>query len=175
MLIIEDGTGKSDAQSYVDVAGFRAFTAARGIPVPSDDAQGNAKIEQSLISAVDYLEITQCWQGQRTKAEQALSWPRKGVVINGASFPDNAIPANLKTAQIRLALEVLNGVDLMPTISGNAADYVIKEKVGPIETEYANPTEFSGQATFTAVDALLAPLLGTACKNAFGSFGVFRG
>ena len=174
MLIIEDGTGKPDAQSYVDVAGFRAFAAARGIPVPSDDTEGNAKVEQSLIAAIDYLETMVCFQGRKTKAEQALSWPRKGVYIDDELYPDNVIPADIKTAQMRLTVESINGIDLMPTISGNAADFVVKEKVGPIETEYADPTKFSGRATFTAVDALLAKWLGDKCRQGV-SFKVYRG
>lgn len=173
MLIIEDGTGKTDAQSYASADDVRAFAAARGLSVPSNDPAGTTQIENALVAAVDYLETQVCYQGKKTSSLQALEWPRKGVYFDDEAYPDNAIPRNLKTAQIRLAFEVLSGRDLMPTISGTAEDFVVKEKVGPIETEYADPTKFSGMATFTAVDSLLAPLLGDKCRHS-GFFQVYR-
>lgn len=174
MLIVEDGTGVIGAQSYVQASDVRQYASARGIPVPSDTTEGNLQIEQKLITAIDYLESDICYQGSKTEADQELSWPRSGVVIEGADYPDNRIPKNLRLAQIRLSIEALNGVDLMPTISGNAEDYIVKEEVGPIKTEYADPTKFSGLATFTAIDALLKPLLGSKCASGF-SFAVYRG
>jgi hypothetical protein len=174
MLIVEDGTGVANAQSYVQATDVRAFAAARGIPVPSDTTEGTAEIEAKLISAMDYLETNICYQGIKTDSDQELSWPRKNVVIEGSSYPDNRIPKNLRLAQIRLAIEALNGAELLPTLSGRAEDYVVKEKVGPIETEFADPSGFSGLATFTAVDALLKPLLGNECSSGF-SFKVTRG
>ena len=173
MLIIEDGTGKVDSQSYASADDVRAFATARGLPVPSSDDAGNTEIENVLVVAVDYLETQVCYQGKKTSSLQALEWPRKGVYFDDEAYPDNAIPRSLKTAQIRLVFEVLRGVDLMPTISGTAADFVVKEKVGPIETEYADPSKFDGKATFTAVDALLAPLLGDKCRHS-GFFQVYR-
>lgn len=174
MLIIEDGTGKVDAQSYVTVDEVRAFAVARGLSVPSSDDAGNAQIETALVQAADYLETNLCYQGKKASSLQALQWPRSGVYFDDECYSKTAIPANLKTAQIRLALEVLKGIDLMPTISGTASDFVVKEKIGPIETEYANPSNYDGRATFTAVDALLASLLGLECRHS-GSFTVYRG
>lgn len=172
MLIIEDGSGKVDANSYVSVDELRVFASARGLPLPSNDEDGDKQIEQKLILAADYLESEIQYAGDKYSDAQALSWPRRYAYISDKLFPYNAIPKNLKLAQMRLALAALEGVELQPVLSGNAEDYVTEEKVGPIETKYADPTKFSGRATFTAVDALLAPLLGSG--TGFGTFTVVR-
>jgi len=159
-LIIEDGTGVVDANSYVSTEEYKTYAIARGIAVPSDD-----EIDAALIKAMDYLEIKPCFAGYKIDDEQSLAFPRDAFT---------GIPKNLKIAQIRLAIAVIEGIELLPNISGNSIDYVIREKVGPIETEYASGSQFSGQATFVAVDALLAALIGDNCGNPF-TFSVFRG
>ena len=168
MLIIEDGTGKVDSNSYVSVDELKAFATVRGLALPSDDM-----LEAGLISATDYLEIEECYKGKKTSSLQSLKWPRTGAYIDGDSFPTNSIPKALKIAQIRLALEVFKGIDLMPTISGSNEDYVIEETVGPITTKYADATDFSGTPTFTAVNGLLLPLIGRSCGGS-GLLNVFR-
>ena len=172
-LIIEDGTGKADAQSVATAEELRGYALLRGISVPSNDAEGTAKIEAALLDAMDYLSIKPCFQGEPFLATQSLPFPRKNVYIRDVKQIDAFMPAAFKTAQIRLALAVLSGVVLMPNISGRSADYVVKEKVGPLEVEYANPTQFNGTTTFTAVDLLLAPLLGGECCET-GFLKVFR-
>lgn len=175
MLIIETGAGVPNANSYVSEADLRAYMVARGMTVPVDDAN-EVVLGQHLLAAMDYLQIIVCgYKGTPTYPEtQTLLWPRTDVYIHGVLFAENQIPQNLKLAQIRLAIDSYNGVNLMPTISGNASDYVVEEKVGPIEVKYADATKFSGQATFTAVDSLLAPLIAESCGQGF-TFGVYRG
>lgn len=173
-LIVEDGSGVVNANAYVSVSAYRVWATARGLTLPSDDTDGNLKIEQAIIKATDYLEISKCWQGEKADDTYSLSWPRKCVFIKGKPFADDAIPKQIVNASYYLASAVLAGVELMPNVSGNAVDYVVKEKVGPIETTYASGSQFNGQTTFTAVEALLEGLLGTQCGG-FGRFTVYRG
>src|SRR5690242_3202764 len=97
-LIIEDGTGVPNANSYVNVADLRAFAAARGISVPSADSEGDAAIEVALINAMDYLQYVPCYKGAQSDSEQALEWPRTGVYMNGSLYNSAAIPKQLKEA-----------------------------------------------------------------------------
>ena len=168
-LIIEDGTGVPNANSYVNVADLRAFADARGISVPSNDAEGDTAIERALIAAMDYLQYVPCYQGAQTDSEQALEWPRTGVYFNGSLYNSAAIPKQLKEAENRLAIEVLNGTVLMPNVV--AADYVTEETVGPITTKYADPTKVGIAPSFPMIDAVLAPLL---CGQAAGFLNVYR-
>jgi len=176
-LIVENGTGLDTAQSAVSVAEVRTWAGLRGITVPAVGAPGDLEIEQALIKAMDYLQSPNdfCYRGELLNATQGIPFPRKCLYFeDGSLLADNVVPNNFKTAQIRLALAVLSGIDLMPTISGNATDYVTEEKVGPIEIKYADPTKYNGRTTITAVDSLLASLLGGDCCPSANFLKVFR-
>lgn len=161
-LIIEDGTGKTDANSYTTVEEARSYASARGTELPTEDAQ----VESLLVRAMDYLEAQRGkYQGVKTyPGLQALQWPRSGVIIDcDYQLPDNIIPNELKNAQKQLALEVFNGLVLLPSSDGRV---VKREKVDVIETEYMTGQDLGSGATmgpsFPAVDALLEPLF-SAC------------
>lgn len=166
-LIIEDGTGKEDSQTYVDAAASRQYAEARGITLSSDDAV----VEQQLVSAMDYLEAQRArYQGTKTKpGVQALQWPRCGVILDCSyALPDNVIPVELKNAQMQLVLEVFAGNSLMPSSDGRV---VKREKVDVIEREFMTGQDLGGgglpSPSFPAVDALLAPLF-AACGGGVG-------
>lgn len=156
-LIIETGAGLPNSTSYASVEELAAYALARGATLPVDGQ------EALLIDAMDYLEqfvSKPRYKGSRKTAEQALLWPRTGVVIDGFPFPSTAIPGLLKRAQMQLAIEATE-YDLMPSSDGYA---VAKEKVDVIEVEYATGGRLSGatlaaQPIFPKVAALLADLL----------------
>lgn len=161
-IIVEDGSGVANANSYVSVANARVYAEARGVTFPVS----NDEVATFLIRATDYLEAQECeYQGERTSSDQALSWPRTGVVLNCDDVPPNVIPKSLISAQVQLAMAVFAGFDLQPNVS--PADYVTREKVGPIETEYADPTKVGMTPTFGAANALLAPLFGKCASDRF--------
>lgn len=165
-LIVEDGTGKTDSQTYVDAAAARQYAAARGIELSSTDAD----VEVQLVSAMDYLEAQRArYQGTKTKpGVQALQWPRTGVILDCSySLPDNVIPVELKNAQMQLVLEVFAGNTLMPSSDGRV---VKREKVDVIEREFMTGQDLGSgglpSPSFPAVDALLEPLF-SACGGGF--------
>lgn len=172
-LEIEDGTGKPNANSYVTLEQARAYALARGVELPTDDAQAEAL----LIQAMDYLEAQRArYQGRKTwpvgtvehPAAQALQWPRTGVIIDcDYALPNNVIPTELKNAQMQLSMEVFSGMVLMPSSDGRV---VKREKVDVIETEYMTGQDLGASGSlgpsFPAVDALLEPLF-NACGGGF--------
>lgn len=163
-LVVEDGTGIVGANTYVSNVEFRDYATLRQIAVPSDDTEGNATLDAKLILAMDYLETIPTYKGEPEFESQGLSFPRDEF---------EGIPSKLKQAQIYLTLAALAGVDLMPNVSGKFSDYVVKEKVGPIETTYADPSKFSGETVFTAVEALLQEFIADSFSGI--SFQVVRG
>lgn len=160
-LTIEDGSIVADANSYVTATEAKAYADARGLSLPTADAD----VEKLLIQAMDYLEAKRAeYQGDKTDpSNQELQWPRTGVKIDCNDLASNVIPKELKQAQIVLAIEKNSGTDLQPTRSEG---FVKKEVVGPIETEYSEKIGVSVEPTITAVDALLTPLF-NACGQRF--------
>ena len=125
-LIVEDGTGKSNANSYVSVDDARAWASDRGLVLPTDDAG----LSSYLIQATDFIgSYENQFKGSRTTpATQALSWPRECVDLFGADLPNNVIPQQLIAAQIQAAVAVTAGVVLQP--NAQASDYIVREKIG---------------------------------------------
>jgi len=156
-LIIEDGTGKTDSNSYVTVDEFRAYAEARGTVVAESTDQD---YEQYLIKAMDKLESYRGrYQGQKVDQDQALQFPRDGVYIDDYEVSASTIPRELKYSQMAFAMESLAGNDLSPTQLVSSSGQVTKEKVGEIEVTYANPTSLRSTPAFAKAEALLAPLL----------------
>jgi hypothetical protein len=151
-LTLEDGTGKSDAQSFVSVADFEAYAALRGI---SDLPAAEADKEVMLIKASDYISsLRGRFQGYKTSQTQALQFPRSGASLDGYELASDSIPQVLIDAQCELALAVHAGKDLMPTNDGKV---VISQKVGDLAKSF-QPLGTVPKQEFTAALKLLEPL-----------------
>lgn len=136
-LIVEDGTGKPDAQTYASESELAQFAADRGITLKK-----SASV--LLLLASDYLEA-QTYREERLVQGQALSWPR---TVYG-------LPSAIKRAQIMLAV-LADTTDLMPTLPVESSASVIKRvKVDVIEKEYADVQQLRTAPVFPPVDALL--------------------
>lgn len=152
-LIVEDGTGVANANSYADVAYARSFAESVGLPLPADD---NA-VAVALLGAMPYIE-SQPYQGQPAQPGQALQWPRMLVIVNGDMLPDDSIPEGVKKAQAQAASMVISGTELFPTIEGQR---VTEETVGPITTKYSDQytNTWNGQNVFSAINVYLQPYI----------------
>lgn len=153
MLIIEDGSIVASANSYVTLEEARARALTRGVTLSVDDTV----LESQLLIAMDYLEsFRNSYKGTKVSSTQALQWPRYNVKIDGFLIEATVIPNELKYAQIQLAIEQANGVELLPN---STEAFIKREKVGPIETHYSEKFGSVAIPFMSAVSALLDPLL----------------
>lgn len=127
-LIIEDGTAKSDAQSYISAIDFTAYATARGFTLT---AATDAAKEAILLRAMDWLE-QQPFKGYKHTQAQALQWPRYGVTIDGYVIETNVIPQLLIDAQCEIGVSIDTGTDPLASVERQTK----REKVGEIEVEY---------------------------------------
>lgn len=156
-LVIEDGSIVANANSFVTVEEIRVYALQRGFELPAEDS----KVEVFAINAMDYIfSKEEQFQGVRTSEVQELPEPRTGAYVYGKLVGSNVIPPAAKRAQLQLALDNSQGVDLMPTVTGAA---VKREKVGPLETEYevSATSGYSGQPDLQAANSWLDLLYGT--------------
>lgn len=148
-IVVEDGTGVPEANSYVNVADLEAYATARAMLLPDTEP---AK-EALLIKAMDYIELREDrFRGVRVASDQELSWPRTtyGMV--------EGIPAELKKAQLVLAMAAMN-VDLTP-VSGGVTRSAKRQTVGPITVEYATTSGAASGPTVPQAETLLKSLYG---------------
>lgn len=129
-LVVENGTGLADAESYISLADANARHTALGNTAWTGS---DAVKEAALRRATQYMEqaYRSRWRGQRMTSAQALSWPRWGVQVEGFYIDSDVVPVEVVNACADLALKSLSG-ELAPDLERG----VIREKVGPLETEY---------------------------------------
>lgn len=151
-LIVEDGTGRADAESYASVAQADAYHAAMGAASWAAATEGEREI--ALRKATAYVEAGYAWRGERVSSTQALAWPRVGACRDGIELPSDEIPVQLRRAVFELALKSLTS-ELMPDV---APEVVTAESVGPISTSYGAARN-GGLTRFSLVDAMLRGLV----------------
>lgn len=156
-LIVENGQGASDAQSYVSAAECAAYHAARGNS--TFGAMTESQQEQAIIRAMDFLALYgPKWKGERVTDVQALDWPRRGVRLDSYSrcasyVPADMVPTVIVKALCEMAVRAASG-----ELVADAEREVIEETIGPITTKWA-PGSVAPEAQFTAVALMLKPLL----------------
>lgn len=158
-LIVEDGTGLSTAESYVSVADADTRLAALG---QTNWATLTAtEKEQSLRRASQYMlqAYRSRWKGERIGTTQALDWPRFGVYVDGYVIASDTVPAGIANTCADLALKAAAG-----DLNADLTQAVIREKVGPLETEYAPGS--TATKRYRSIDMALAPYLKTGALNA---------
>ena len=89
MLIIEDGSGVANADSYISLADARTLAANYGIKLPDDDADAEVKLRQGYL-LINTLESQ--LQGSRTHYDQTGAFPRIGVYSNCKEVASDSIP-----------------------------------------------------------------------------------
>lgn len=151
-LVVEDGTGKADAEAYISVADADTYFAARGNAAWAallTDAK-----EAALRLGFDYMGAVygQRWKGCRVSATQAGDWPRDGVCVNGYEVPDDEVPLAVARANAELAVRASAG-----SLLEDQGAQVKSEQVGPIAVSYMDGARQA--IKYAAVDAMLGAYL----------------
>lgn len=144
-LIIEDGTGKPDAESYASAEDLAMYAVKFGVTIPAEVPAQEALLRRAAL-AMDGMT----WKGRKSNSEQALSWPRRDVELDYEIKPDNYLPARIQYGQMALAAEIHTD-DIDPVDQRQGA--VIRERVeGAVDVEYAPISNKSGRLLPAAPD-----------------------
>lgn len=131
-IVVEDGTGLADAETYVSVADCKAYLDARG--KTEWGLLDLAVQEASLRNAADYLDAVYGprLQGYRLKVTQALLWPRTDVKFDNVWWDPAPLPMPLTRACCETAALAASGVDLFEPLDRGGQVTEKLEIVGPI-------------------------------------------
>lgn len=100
MLIVEDGTGKPDAQAYIDAAYLDQYALLRGEDLTSySEAQKEAAI---YLCANDYIDVMYSFLGTKVSIEQGLSLPTDEVDLTVTATHRDIQEANANGAILHL-------------------------------------------------------------------------
>lgn len=173
-LVVEDGSGKADAESYLTVVDADTYHTNFGTASASWGGASTSDKEVALRKATRYLEASiyvRRWRGQKSTTTQALAWPRAGVILDdlsadmdlyvpgGYQIAADEIPQRLKDATAILASKVIEGDDLLGDVDEPGAIKRTKVKAGPIEEEIEYAGARTRQPQYSLVDGLLSILL----------------
>lgn len=153
-LIVEDGTGKSDADSYVSLADYKTYCAAHGYDL---GAAVDADLENDLRRAMQYLDGEFRYRDIRGSADQAGQFPRSDGAVDYDGLTIPPVPQRVKNAQCELALAGFGGVDLLPNVSVENGGRLKSKTIGPI-----SKTWMDGQPqgpAYLKVNGFLRPYL----------------
>lgn len=134
-LIVEDGTGNADAQSYISAADATTYHTAHG---NASWTGTDAAKEAALVRATAWLDARYLsrWPGARYTSTQALEWPRSGAVDRDGNDISAMVPTALKNALCEAALkEIVQAGSLSDPDNGNGA--IIAETEGGMSRTYA--------------------------------------
>lgn len=158
-LIVEDGTGVSNANSYSSLEYADEYFASTG---NSAWAGGATQKEQALILATRYIEVRD-YKGLRQYTTQRLKFPRKHVYVDGV-LQDGIVPYGVKDACCEYAVKALTE-DLYPFDENQGSGFPEKHVVigstskGAIEVEVDTTGGTLLKKAFPAADILLKPFL----------------
>lgn len=126
-LVVEDGTGLPDSNSYISIAEAKEYATNRGIDLGTDDT-----IAANLILAADYMETTGPYKGVMVNSMQALSFPRTEITYRGEDF--EGVPPSVKKAQAQLLLDIKDSGALL---TSNRQYALKRRKLEGLEQEWA--------------------------------------
>lgn len=134
-LIVEDGSGMDDADSYISLADADAYHTAHGSPAAWTAATDATK-ESALRMATVWLDAHFRWIGVIFDGDQALGWPRSGAVDRERRvLSSDIVPTRVAEACAHLALYHLSAALDAALERG---DMVQSVTVGPVSIVYAD-------------------------------------
>lgn len=161
-MIVEDGTGLTDSNSYVSVVFADDYFSVRNIS-EWEKLEETAK-ESALIRATDYVDNIFQWYGKKLNYEQSLRFPRSNLV----DYEGNAIkgiPNCLKQAVCDAALVISQGTDLFQTKEANGD--IVSETIGQLSFTYSktNKENVTGSSLYDSINTKLRGLFKDTGKN----------
>lgn len=165
-LIVEDGTGVADANTYLTAEYVSEYAETIGSAVWDDN---ESKQAVALIQATRFIDMKYrgSLQGTIMRSTQGLLWPRSSFVdTNGKDIVAGSLPKALKDAVAHAAIMYLeNGtLDLNANSGNNIKSSSVKVGGGAVEESvtYFAPSETN---VFSVIDGYMAPLLSAASRS----------
>ncbi len=105
--VIDSTVGGTDANSYISIADANAYHDTHPYSSVWDGASTDEKC-RALVTATRLLDTWYVWEGDVASSDQALLWPRDGVIgPNGYEEDSDAIPIRIQQGTAELARQLL--------------------------------------------------------------------
>lgn len=134
-LVVENGTGLPDANSYCDLDYAVEYCTMKGYTDWLKLSENQQKI--FIIRGTEFVDNFYTWKGIRHRQSQSMAFPRDDI-YDDDRYPVDGIPDKLKKACIEAAF--LNASSSANTLFSTKDENgkVKKQKVDTLEVEYFN-------------------------------------
>jgi hypothetical protein len=163
-LTVEDGTGLANADAYISIAYADAYHLNMG-----NTAWVALSGKEEAIRRATAILNGYSWQGRKVKSDQALDFPRSGLVDgDGYAISSSIVPSGIEKACAEFALrEAVSPNSMRPDFVATKAEKRVKVDV--LEIEYANPA-------MTAAGAMpVVTIIGSLIKDYLSKTAAFGG
>ena len=161
-LVVEDGSGLSNAEAFISVADADTYFTAHGDP-STWTALTTTDKEVALREGTAYLDLIygRRWKGVRSSTTQALTWPRFSCTgLDEESIAGTAIPQQIEDANCEAALQYLTDGTLFPEVTTSESGAKrTRVKVGQIEEEVEYAGTKSNVVLYRRVNQLVLPFV----------------
>ena len=155
-VILENGSGITNATTYLSVQEFRDHGTQRGI---SYATYPDSTIGVWVNDATEYSDSYYRYGGVKASDTQALEVPRTGWYDKNGISLDNTVPVQLKKAVYYLSSE-RRGVSPETSVSTG----IKAKKIGPVSITYSKDSG-SKTTTYTKANACMKGLLKRSTGN----------
>ncbi|WP_338498253.1 DnaT-like ssDNA-binding protein [Pseudomonas sp. WP18] len=101
LIIVEDGTGRPGANSFVPLEKLVFYRDYYGFPLPAGENEQKALL---LRAAADMNAME--WKGVKTRESQPMAWPRRQCRVGLEILSETFVPFEIEWGQLRLAVEL---------------------------------------------------------------------
>jgi len=127
-FVVEDGTRRADATSYVTVADFTQYWENRGVDYSGET---EATVQARLNVASQYVDNIHVYEGHKSSTTQALEFPRDWLVDRNGIDQSGVVPDAVKYAVCEAAGHVFEGGSL-----DEATQNIRSRTMGPVSVSY---------------------------------------
>lgn len=165
MLVVENGTGLQNAESYVSVAFvdnyFNTFYSAE--KSYSWKSQRDDLKEIALRQVTSYYEFKYAIDlpGTRKTSNQSLSWPRVGALHDGSYIDSTVVPTLLQQAIAELAIKyAADSSVFFPDRDSEAGVSEESVSIGSMSVSTKYSATKNTEVIFAKIEAMLSKLVG---------------
>jgi hypothetical protein len=156
---VEDGSGVTDATSYVTVDEFKQYWFDNAYVSGSLTDTDIKRLANKASSYIDN-SYRNSFPGYRQYDTQSKEWPRSGAFyVDEYEIDEDTVPAEIKASVCEASYLMYTGSDLTETISksGKISSYSVKVDVIEEETEYES--SFYSDI-YVIIDSMLSRITG---------------
>jgi hypothetical protein len=167
-FVVEDGTAKTDAESYISVTDADDYVTAyaNADDVTLWDALADSDKEKALRIGTQYIDLCFNFKSVKSTRTQALAWPRLAVQDDEGYYVSdyNQIPECLKRAAVEAALRHVAGDNLLGVIDEPGVIQNESVTVGPIDESITYQGGKSQVPEYPKIRALLKQVIESSNK-----------